>query len=243
MAGFDFTVACTDSEEPFQRVLLRAIQRTGRELGLAVRYRREPGGFYCSVDGPLPLMHALDAYVQSDLPVLVDALRTPAERRRRARVAARLYEAFRERLEDMTESIQELASMYEGIPRSVVFDPGAKTHLKASLHDLTRTLVGYMTNRVAAQTAVEDMHTGLEHVLATYFGRRGCELSFVGMVDLAEADGALADEEGEAARRLNRIRTDAKHRGQAFDEEEAAKLIWACVPGLHGMLSAMTRDS
>ena len=80
MAGFDFHVPKHASGEVLQRGLLRLIQTEARELGLRFRFRSERGDFWGELDGPLPLMYALRAYLEDDFPTYVAPTSAPLDR-------------------------------------------------------------------------------------------------------------------------------------------------------------------
>jgi hypothetical protein len=71
--------------------------------------------------------------------------------------------ALDERVDDLMTSLHEVTGMmraegWAAAPNSIVFDPGAKTHLKQSLTVLARVLAQHIAGRVAARTAVEEVH-------------------------------------------------------------------------------------
>lgn len=196
MAGFDFAFVAAPDQEELCRALLPTAQRHAHDLGLRLTYRREPGGFYVQLDGPLPIMHAFEAEVAAPIRAVGGAFPSLRDRRQRLAVASRMLRALRLRLADMTESLQEVADMMgdaglHAVPHSIAFDAGRRTHLRRTLDTLTRTLALDIADRIEKRTVLEETHTTVEHVMRAYVGNRAGDLSFEGMVRAAADDGVL----------------------------------------------------
>jgi hypothetical protein len=233
VAGFDFTVAKHPVGEGLQRGLLRLIQSDSRDLGLKFRFKTVGDEFYGVLDGPLPLMYGLRAYMGEDFWTYVGAARQPADRRQRVRIAKALLRAFDGGLKGITEMMDEVAEMMGGVPNSILFDPGPKTDLAHLLRALTRTLMLDIQGRVSKTTVVEETHTALENVLRVLTSRK---LSFAEMVDVAVARDYLSNEEAADVIRLKDVRREAKHRAEPPDDDEAGRLIVAGVTALQQLL-------
>ena len=228
-----------EGEADLARALLRTTHQHARDLGLQFRFRREGGGYYCTLDEGLPMMYALAVELPSLLRSVARAFRLPSASQQRARAASRLTRLLRRRVMEMAGDIHEVADMAGGTPDSIVFNPGRKRHLAPSLNALTRTLALDISGRVAKRTVIEEVHTAVEHVLRAYLGRsrRG---------NVARRDGPRR-----CRRRRNQDRTrsrachsqrharDAKHRGQGFDENAANERVMVAVRAIHSLLKCL----
>lgn len=238
MAGFDFHVPKHAMGETLQRGLLRLIQSEARDLGLQFRFRSEGRDLWGALDGSLPLMYALRAYLEDDFPTYVAAASAPPDLQQRRRIARALLRAFDEGLEGITEAIHdEIAPMIGGVPNSIVFDDGSKSHVARLLRALTRTLILDMQGRVSRHTAVEETHTVLENLLRTLLGRGARNSSFAQMVDEAASRSYLSEAEAVGVKRLKDVRRDSKHRGQQSDEGETGRLLQVSVTVIQKLLA------
>jgi hypothetical protein len=258
MAGFDFEFTSKPDEEDLQRQFLRWIQGASRDLDLKFSYRKHPRGFYAAVDGALPAMQALPIYCYSELDAIVAVSSNPPDRRRRRRILRRVLDAFEEGLDRMTEGIKEVIVIQEAagltvIPRSFDFDPGSKTHLRASLQAfrlaLIQSLIGQITNRAL----LEECHTAIEHTMdALLTAKEKKDLSFEGKIDLLSERGVfdlpIENEEvigGELVPQLKELkdrRKESKHRAQVVDSGAIDRLATTATNGVHVLLGEIRRQ-
>ena len=259
MAGFDFEFNSKPDEEILQRQILRWLQAASRSLGLELRYRKEPGTFHVSLNGPLPAMQALAIYCYSELEAIASAASAPPNRSRRRRVLARLLDAFEERLDDMVESIDELVQIHEAdgwtvVPRSLSFHPGSRSHLEPSLQAFRLALIQSLIGRITIRSLLEECHTTIEHLMNALLStaERG-SLSFEEKVDKLVARGAfdIPVERKQAAagdlparlKELKDRRRDGKHRAQNVDSATADRLATAATNGAHILLAAIRNEA
>jgi hypothetical protein len=239
VAGFDFHVPKHLTGEALQRGLLRLIQGEARDLGLEFRYRSEDGELWGVLDGPLPLMYALRAYLGDDFPVHAAAATVPSDRRQRLRIASALLRAFDDGLGDITGMVHDTARMLRGVPNSVVFDYGGSSHLGHLFRGLTRTLILDMQGRVVRQTTVEDVHTTLENLLRTLLGASARRSSFAEMTDEAVTRGYISEADAAQIKLLKDVRREAKHRARKPNDAETSGLIRASVAVIHKLLGRL----
>lgn len=241
MAGFDFRVSKQRSAagEQLQRSLFRWIQANARDLALKFRYYSEGRDLWGVLDGPLVSMHLLRAYLDEDFYAYASAYAIPPDRRQRLAVAKRLLDAFDEGLAEITQGVQEIAGTFGGTPNSIVFHYGKKTHLARPLRSLTQTLIGEMQGRVSTATVVEETHTVIEVLLRNALGRDARRLSFHDMVDAAYERDLIVGNQADDVKKLSRVRRNAKHRGQGFDEMEAQRLLVEATTVIHKLLASL----
>ena len=257
MAGFDFEFNSKSDEETLQRQILRRMQAASRDLGLELRYRKQPGSFHVSLNGPLPAMQSLPIYCYSELEAIAGAASAPPNRQRRRRMLARLLDAFEERLGEMAEGINELVHMFEAagwtvVPRSLSFDSGSKSHLEPSLHAFRLALIQSLIGHITSRSLLEECHTTIEHLMNALLSaaERG-SLSFEQKVDELVNRGAfdLPVENQQAAggdlparlKELKNRRRDGKHRALNVDSETADRLATAATNGAHVLLGAIRK--
>lgn len=246
MAGTDLTFRVSEDEELLARTLLRNAQRTARTFGVRLSYRREPGQFYVALNGRAELIEAMREEVTTETLAVARSSSALTPARRRTAVATRMLAALDERVDDLMTSLHELAGLmhregWAATPNSIVFDPAGKTHLKQTLTVLTRVLAQHIAGRVAVRTVVEEVHTGLEHVMRAYLGRRAAGMSYAEMVDALAADGIASAEQAEAIKALKDARRDAKHRAQGVRASDLSPGISAAVSVIHRTLVALNR--
>ncbi len=239
MAGFDFSFQQHPNGESLQRVLLRWSQRIATDLGLELRYAARNGHYWVRVDGPLPLMHVLRDYLATDFVPIAASFPVPQRKAQRMQIAERLLAPFIDGVEDMTAALHEIARELGGMPNSILFDPGRRTHLVAELRALTTILVLHRQGRISLRTVVEEVHTLLERLLRLRLDRRQRNSTFDEMVEAAVTAGALTEEEGDHIRRLKTIRRVSKHRGQNPTEAEVQPLIELSTAAIHKLLSQL----
>jgi hypothetical protein len=192
-------------------------------------------------------MHAYEAEVSSPLRAVANVFPAPGDRRQRVAVASRFLNALRVRLAEMTGWLQAIADRFQqsglgGVPNSIAFDVGRRSHLRSSLDALTRTLALDIAGRVEQRTVIEETHTAVEHVLRAYRGKRAKDLSFKGMAQAAYADGVLPRDQLRNLLEMKDLRRDAKHRGQGFGERRAGELIAGATVSIHTLLARLRDD-
>jgi hypothetical protein len=257
VAGFDFEFKTKADEEELQREFLRWMQRGCRQLGLQLSYRKQYSGFQVAINGALPEMQALPVYCYSELAAIANAASKPPNVERRRRILMRILDSFEKGLDQITESVNTimLAEEAEGakiIPRSIDFDPGSKTHLKATLDAFRLALVQAMIGRITVRALLEECHTVIEHLMNALLSRAEQQaLSYEGKIDAMIEAGVfeipgfkwefVAGEFPPRLKELKGRRRDSKHRGQAVDHDHAMDLVDAAEASVHLLLGEIRR--
>jgi hypothetical protein len=188
-------------------------------------------------------MYALRAYLEDDFFAFAAAHNVPPNRRQRARIAQQLLNAFDKGLDAITDQVHRISGDFRGVPNSIVYDWGGKSHLARPLRSLTRTMIQDIQGRVSRSVALEEVHTVLDLLMASSLGRDAKRLSFAEKVGALEARGFLDASEARDLNKLKDYRRDAKHRGQGFDESEASRLIVEGNQAIQKLLTLVRSDT
>jgi hypothetical protein len=190
-------------------------------------------------------MESLLQQLELEIPAFAEGARVEGlPPRERVALAWDLIEAYAEGLQDIRESIFDIARDLHRVgldvaaPLSYVFDPGPATHLTGRLHDLTRTLGMFRSGYLAPEQAVEEVHTAAETLLREAVGPAG---SFADKAQRAHDAGHLSHEAYEAFIELKDRRKRAKHQGQGIEPVTALDLVNETVRGMQALLLAVVR--
>ena len=239
MAGFDFDFEASPVGTELQRTLLRWSQRAATDMDLTLTWRTSNVRVRVEVNGSLPPMWALHERLTNDFEVIASSYPAPSRRSDRLRIANDILMSFREGLSGITAAVHEISERLNGVPRSIVFEYGSKSHLARVLRSLSYTLVLDMQGRVSKRNVVEEAHGALEQVLRTYLGREGRALTLQQMIDAVHAGSVITADHARDLQRLRLLRNAAKHSSQEFDDAEASHPLAVAIEVLHRVLPAI----
>jgi len=233
MAGFDFTFRCRDGRIPLGRVLLRRTQEIATNLDLQFRYRAVLGGWYVTVDGPLPSMQAMIQPMVLQLAPVADGYPKPKSRSQRRRVAERLVNSYCDGVAGIRGMIEDLSRQLGGTPNSCFFDEGCATHLSGQVREFERSLIFFHNGLMSASTFAEGAHTLVEAVLKASLPSNGSHGSLAELLDRVAEASQLAPEHEQVLLRLKDRRRMAKHHGQRVRHVDMATDVGDLIAALH----------
>jgi hypothetical protein len=233
MGDFDFTFRCRGGRVPLGRILLRRGQELATNFDLEFRYRAVSGGWYVTVDGPLPSVQALIQPIVVQLAPLADGFPKPKSRSQRRRVAQRLIDDYCNGVAGIREMVEDVSRQLGGTPNSYFFDEGSATHLSAQVRDFERSMILFHNGLMSASELAEGAHMATEALLKACLPpneRRGSFAELLGRV--AEA-ADLAPEHTQTLLKLKDRRKMAKHKGQRVKHAEMAADVGDVIGALH----------
>ena len=239
MAGFDFTVRCSDRERECLRALLRRAQGLARTRRLQLRYKWDAPGYYVAVDGPMTQMEALIMPRAETTRPYAEGLAGSLDRRQRKRVADRFVSEYAAGVGRMRDALGEWTDQVMGhlgghsTPGSYQIDVGRATHLEAQTRALGDALVAYHNRRLASAELVETVHTTVGHLLRAALGPAAKDKSFVQRVRVAASTGAIDATLVEPLVAMNTLRRRAKHDGHRVRREKLDPLLSDIVSACH----------
>jgi hypothetical protein len=260
VAGFDFEFQYGGAQEyELARRLLRHLQRRALQFGLEMHYsvRRDEGVYYVIVDGPLPEMQAFAPRLTLEVFICAEFAEQPKPAWRRTDIAWDLAEAYRDRLNVITDDVHELGRLWTSVRAglrpsipSLLFDrTGIPPALHGPLRRFEATLAIYAnlpvmllpTLPVQEDQVLEEAHTATELLLRTALGA-GKNVSYAQMADRALEQRWLTPVQHTLLIRLKDLRRGVKHHGQQVKPLAAHDLIMNAADCCHELLGRMAGE-
>ena len=239
VAGFDFTVSCSETHKPLLRGLLRLVQRLVKDYDLELTYSWDNGEYYVWLDGrPIDMQASL----QIVLPYargFAEGYSEPGRLRDRMRTCERFISAYTESIMKMSERIAKLAADFGGIPHSYLFEVGQKTHLEGPMNDFTRALILAHNNRLSGAQLLETAHTTLELLMKSAIELK--DSPFETLVHNCAEKKLINPNLVPDLLKLKNHRKNAKHRGQGIRSDAAWQLVTTAIDASHMLLAAIRR--
>ena len=240
VAGYGTSIEVPSTYDQLSRALLRAAQRRGRVLSLAVRFRKRsspsPGwtSWELTVDGHSVHIAAWARQIERELPVVAEGYTCTGSGRSAVRLAGSLVARFIESC---------VGGTLEAVPTKVVLhrqddarvfwpllDPPDLEHdLAARLALADELIARWLVGDLPDETGIEETHTAIEIVLRRVLDA-GKSVQFPDLVGRAAERGLITQEDHGVLVDLNKRRVQIKHRGGVIPpaaEAEAASTLHA----------------
>jgi hypothetical protein len=230
MAGFDFRFCFQPEERDLVVLLLRAAQRRARAVDVQLTYAAEGKScFVVVIDGSLIDIEPLALRLSLELPSVAEGFSSSFRLRRRRRLAVRLTQEITAALGGFLGFLLEAVTKMGGIPHSLTFDAGNRSHIQGRLNVLTRVISLYLSGGIDPETTVEELHTAVETVLKEGLGVESKGRTFAALVKAGEERGWYRQVVAERLLALKDHRKLVKHHGQGISASTVDEVIFDVV--------------
>jgi hypothetical protein len=226
MAGFDFRFCFQPEERDLVVLLLRAAQRRARAVDVQLTYASDGKScFLVVIDGSLIDIEPLVLRLSLDLPSIAEGFSSSFRLRRRRRVAVRLIQELNTALSEFFGFLLEITTRMGGVPHSLTFDAGSRSHIQGRLNVLTRAISLYLSGGIDPETMLEELHTAVETLLKEALGAEAKGRVFADLVKAGQERGWYRQVVAERLLAMKDHRKLVKHHGQGVSDSTVDEIM------------------
>ena len=241
MAGYDFNVkVANEAEDALIRPLLHGLQLRCRQRHVELRYRRQAGGYYVTVDGPLTNIQASRQPIALALGAMADAAQVPLARRRRLQIGRRLLHGYVGGAWDISMSVMEFSRAMEMTPSSFVFDVVEDEVIQYRLDGLTSMLEAWQNEDATSEQTLEELHAVTELTMGFLLGEHWDDRPYAAQVAELKRTGRMSEDHAQTLIDLKDRRRTVRHHLDTMTRQELGERLPAVLQAIHALVALLS---